>query len=132
GEWMEAVGVAGPCRPHTAMVAAAGAVTPAPIATPMPIFEEVVAPESNSSVAPLFGEVYAKTGSSRIRVLAVFGALLLLAGGGLWGYIDKGGDKRAAAADASAVRDYVASAMSGQTAPADPGGAVSPPRLIGA
>jgi hypothetical protein len=43
----------------------------------------VVASVSNSSLAPLFGEVFAKTGLSRRLVLAVFGALLLLAGGGL-------------------------------------------------
>src|SRR5262249_56144936 len=93
-ELIAAASGAGPGSPHPAMVAAAGAVTPAPIATPMPIFKEVVAPESNSSVAPLFGEVYAKTGSSRIRVLAVFGALLLLPRGGLRGDINKGGAKK--------------------------------------
>src|SRR5262245_37853043 len=54
-ELIMAAGGAGPGSPHPAMVAAAGAVTPAPIATP--ILKEVVAPESNSSVAPLFGEV---------------------------------------------------------------------------
>src|SRR5215813_10141716 len=131
-ELIAAASVAGPGSPHPAMVAAAGAVTPAPIATPMPIFEEVVAPESNSSVAPLFGEVYAKTGSSRIRVLAVFGALLLLAGGGLWGYINKGGDKRAAAANASAVSDKRASTVSGQPATSDRSVTVSPSTSLAA
>jgi LPXTG-motif cell wall-anchored protein len=92
----------------------------------MPIYEEVVAPESNSSVAPLFGEMYAKTGSSRIRLLVVFGALLLLAGGGLWGYKNKGGDERAAAANASAVSDKRASTVNGQPATSDRSVTVSP------
>src|SRR5215510_13322040 len=61
-ELIAAASGAGPGSPHPSVVAAAGAVTPAPIATPI---EEVVVPESNSSVAPLFGEVSAKTGSSR-------------------------------------------------------------------
>src|SRR5262245_1591418 len=125
-ELIAAASGAGLGSPHPAMVAAAGAVTPAPIATPMPIFKEVVAPESNSSVAPLFGEVSAKTGLSRIRVLAVFGALLLLAGGGLWGYINKGGNERAAAANGSAVGDNRASTVNGQPATSDRSATVSP------
>src|SRR5262249_14503009 len=44
-----------PGSPHPTKVAAPGAVTPAPIATP--ILNEVVASESNSSVAPSFGDV---------------------------------------------------------------------------
>ncbi|HEY9430708.1 MAG TPA: protein kinase [Blastocatellia bacterium] len=94
-ELIAAAGSARPGSPHPTKVAAPGAVTPAPIATP--IMKEVVASVSNSSLAPLFGEVSTKMGSSRRLVLAVFGALLLLAGGGLWGYMHKGGNERAAA-----------------------------------
>src|SRR5262245_22948043 len=101
--------------PHPATVPAPGAVTPAPITT----LREMAAPESNSGVAPLFGEVFAKTGSSRRLVLAVFGALLLLAGGGLWGYIHKGGNESAAAANDSAENDKRAATVSGQPAKPD-------------
>src|SRR6266508_354284 len=123
-ELIAAAGGAGPGSPHPATVAAPGAVTPAPIATS--ILKEVVASESNSSVAPLFGEVFAKTGSSRRLVLAVFGALLLLAGGGLWGYMHKGGNERAAAANDSAGSDKRASTVSGQPATPDRSATVSP------
>jgi serine/threonine protein kinase len=123
-ELIAAAGGAGPGSPHPAMVAAPGAVTPAPIATS--ILKEVVASESNSSVAPLFGEVSAKTGSSRRLVLAVFGALLLLAGGGLWGYLHKGGNESAAAANDSAGSDKRASTVSGQPATPDRSATVSP------
>jgi serine/threonine protein kinase len=123
-ELIAAAGRAGPGSPHPAMVAAPGAVTPAPIATS--ILKEVVASESNSSVAPLFGEVSAKTGSSRRLVLAVFGALLLLAGGGLWGYLHKGGNESAAAANDSAGSDKRASTVSGQPATPDRSATVSP------
>src|SRR5262245_56332869 len=125
-ELIAAASGAGPDSPHPAMVAAAGAVTTAPIATPMLILKEVVAPESNSSLAHLFGEVSTYKGSSRIRVLAVFGALLLLAGGGLWGYINKGGDKRAAEANGSPVSDKRASIVRGQRATPDRSATVSP------
>src|SRR5215510_3554778 len=116
----ELIAAAGSARaglPHPAMVVAPGAATPAPIATP--ILKEVVSSESNSSLAPLFGEVSAKMGSSRRLVSAVFGALLLLAGGGLWGYLHKGGNERAAAANDSAGSDKRASSVSGH--PATPG-----------
>src|SRR5262245_1498640 len=116
-ELIAAAGGAEPGSPHPATVAAPGAVTLAPIATS--ILKEVVASESNGSVAPLFGDVFAKTGSSRRLVLAVFGALLLLAGGGLWGYIHKGGNERAAAANDSAGSDKRASTVSGQPATPD-------------
>src|SRR5262245_11553997 len=116
-ELIAAAGGAGPCSLHPATVAASGAVTPAPIATP--ILKEVVASESNCSVAPLFGEVSAKTGSSRRLVLAVFGALILLAGGGLWGYIHNGGNERAMSANDSAGSDKRASTASGQPATPD-------------
>jgi len=125
-ELIAAASGAGPDSPHPAMVAAAGAVTTAPIATPMLILKEVVAPESNSSLAHLFGEVSTYKGSSRIRVLAVFGALLLLAGGGFWGYINKGGDERAAAANGSPVSDKRASTVNGQPATSDRSVTVSP------
>ena len=126
-ELIAAAGGAGPGSPHPATVAAPGAVTPAPIATS--ILKEVVASESNSSVAPLFGEVFAKTGSSRRLVLAVFGALLLLAGGGLWGYMHKGGNERAAAANDSAGSDKRASTVSGQPATPDRSATISPSTL---
>src|SRR5262245_19000037 len=102
-ELIAAAGGAGPGSPHPATFPAPGDVTLVPITTS--ILKEVVASESNSSVAPLFGEVFAKTGSSRRLVLAVFGALLLLAGGGLWGYMHKGGNERVAAANDSAGSD---------------------------
>jgi serine/threonine protein kinase len=123
-ELIAAAGSAKAGSPHPATVAAPGAVTHTPIATS--ILNEVVASESNSSLAPLFGEVFAKTGSSRRLVLAVFGALLLLAGGGLWGYIHKGGNEGAAAANASAVSDKRASTVSGQPATPDRSATVSP------
>ncbi|HEV2665798.1 MAG TPA: serine/threonine-protein kinase, partial [Blastocatellia bacterium] len=116
-ELIAAAGGAGPCSPHPATVAAPGAVTPTPRATP--ILKEVVASESNCSVAPLFGEVSAKTGSSRRLVLAVFGALLLLAGGGLWGYIHDGGNERAVSANDPAGSDKRALTVSGQPATPD-------------
>jgi serine/threonine protein kinase len=78
-ELIAAAGSARPGSTHPATVAAPGVVTPAPIATP--ILKEVVAFESNSGLTPLFGEVSTKMGSSRRLVLAVFGALLLLAVG---------------------------------------------------
>jgi hypothetical protein len=123
-ELIAAAGGAELGSPHPATVAAPGAVTLAPIATS--ILKEVVASESNGSVAPLFGDVFAKTGSSRRFVLAVFGALLLLAGGGLWGYMHKGGNERAAAANNSAGSDRRASTVSGQPATPDRSAAVSP------
>jgi len=121
-ELIAAAGGAGSGLPHPATVAEPEVITPAPITT----LREMAAPESNSSVAPLFGEVFAKTGSSRRLVLAVFGALLLLAGGGLWGYLHNGGNERAAAANDSAGSDKRASTVSAQ--PATPGrsAAVSP------
>src|SRR5215470_1024269 len=122
-ELIAAAGGAGPFSLHPATVAAPGAVTPAPIATP--ILKELVASESNCSVAPLFGEVSAKTGSSRRLLLAVFGALLLLAGGGLWGYIHKGGNERAVTANDSAGSDKRASTVSGQPATSDRSATVS-------
>src|SRR5262245_3515872 len=76
-ELIAAAGSARPGSPHPAMVAAPGAATPAPIATP--ILKEVVSSESNGSLAPLFGEVSTKMGSIRRIVSAVFGALVLLA-----------------------------------------------------
>src|SRR4029453_22789 len=99
-ELIAAVGSARAGSPHPTKVVALGDVTPAPIATP--IWEEVVVYESNGSLALLFGEVSTYKGSSRSLVSAVFGALLLLAGGGLWGYMHKGGNERAAAANDSA------------------------------
>src|SRR5262249_44619766 len=99
---------------HPTKGAAPGAGSAAPKATP--IMNEVVASESNSSVAPSFGDVSTKTGSSRRLVLAVFGALLLLAGGGLWGYMRKGGNERVAAANASTGSDKRASTVNGQPA----------------
>jgi hypothetical protein len=77
-------------------------------------------------LAPLFGEVSTKMGSSRRLVLAVFGALLLLAGGGLWGYMHKGGNERAAAANDSAGNDKRSSTVSGQPATPDRSATVSP------
>jgi serine/threonine protein kinase len=123
-ELIAAAGGAELGSPHPATVAAPGAVTPAPIATS--ILKEVVASESSSSVAPLFGDVFAKTGSDRRLVLAVFGALLLLAGGGLWGYMHMGGNERAAAANRSAGSDKRASTVSGQPATPDRSATVSP------
>src|SRR5262245_9603993 len=116
-ELIAAVGSARPGSPHPTKVAAPGAVTPAPVATP--IVKEVDASESNSSLAPFFGEVSTKMVSSRRLVSAVFGALLLLAGGGLWGYMNKDGNERVAAANDSAGSDKRASTVSGQ--PATPG-----------
>jgi hypothetical protein len=126
-ELIAAAGGARPGSPHPAMVVAPGADTPAPIATP--IFKGVVASESNSSVAPLFGEVFAKKGSSRRLVLAVFGAMLLLAGGGFWGYMHIGWSERAAAANDSAGSDKRASTVSGQPAMPDRSATVSPSTL---
>ena len=123
-ELIAAAGSARPGSPHPTKVAAPGAVTPEPIATP--ILKEVVASVSNSSLAPLFGEVSTKMGSSRRLVLAVFGALLLLAGGGLWGYMHKGGNERAAAANDSAGNDKRSSTVSGQPATPDRSATVSP------
>src|SRR5262247_2888799 len=122
-ELIAAAGSARPGSPHPTKVAAPGAVTSAPIATS--ILKEVVAYESNSSLTPLFGEVSTKMGSSRRLVLAVFGALLLLAGGGLWGYMHKGGNERAAAANDSAGSDKRASTVSGQPAKTDRGVTIS-------
>src|SRR5262247_3777290 len=113
-ELIAAAGSARACSPHPTKVVAPGAVTSAPIATP--ILEEVVVYESNGSLALLFGEVSTYKGSSRRLVLAVFGALLLLAGGGLWGYMHKAGNERAAAANDSAGSDKRASTVSGQPA----------------
>src|SRR5262245_46477974 len=76
-ELIAAVGSARPGSPHPTKVAAPGAVTPAPVATP--IVKEVIASESNGSLAPLFGDVSTKMGSIRRIVSAVFGALVLLA-----------------------------------------------------
>ena len=84
-ELIAAAGSARAGSPHPTKVVALGAVTPAPIATP--IWEEVVVYESNGGLALLFGKVSTYKGSSRRLVLAVFGALLLLAGGGLWMYL---------------------------------------------
>ena len=123
-ELIAAAGSARPGSPHPTKVAAPGAVTPAPIATL--ILKEVAASVSNSSLAPLFGEVSTKMGSSRRLVLAVFGALLLLAGGGLWGYMHKGGNERAAAANDSAGNDKRSSTVSGQPATPYRSATVSP------
>src|SRR5262245_43687249 len=123
-ELIAAVGSARAGSPHPAKVAAPGAVTPAPIATP--IVKEVIASESNGSLAPLFGDVSTKMGSSRRLVSAVFGALLLLAGGGLWWYIHKDGKERSSAAKSSAGNDKRASTASGQPAIPDRGATVSP------
>jgi serine/threonine protein kinase len=116
-ELIAAAGSARAGSPHPTKVVAPGVVTPAPIATP--ILEEVVVYESNGSLALLFGEVSTYKGSSRRLVLAVFGTLLLLAGGGLWGYMHKAGNERAAAANDSVGSDKRASIVSGQ--PATPG-----------
>jgi hypothetical protein len=83
------------------MVTAPGVDTPAPIEPP--ILKEVNTSESNNSVsmslgaAPAFGEMFAKTGSSGRSVLAVFCALLLLAGGvaGLLWYVQAAPDRSA-------------------------------------
>src|SRR5215470_4993839 len=99
-ELIAAAGSAGPGSPHPANVAEPEVITHATVITP--ISREVVAPESNSSMAPLFGEVSTYMGSSRRLVLAVFGVLLLLAVGGLWGYMHESGNERAAAANDSA------------------------------
>jgi hypothetical protein len=123
-ELIAAAGSARTGSPYPATVVAPGVVTPAPIATP--ILKEVVASELSGSLAPLFGEVSTKMGSSRRLVLAVFGALLLLAGGGLWGYMHKGGNERAAAANDSARGDKRASTVSGQPATPDRSATVSP------
>jgi hypothetical protein len=123
-ELIAAAGGAELGSPHPATVAAPGALTPAPIATS--ILKEVVASESDGSVAPLFGEVSTYMGSSRRLVLAVFGALLLLAGGGLWGYMHKAGNERAAAANDSAGSDKRASTVSGQPATPDRSATISP------
>jgi serine/threonine protein kinase len=123
-ELIAAAGSARTGSPYPATVVAPGVVTPAPIATPM--LKEVVASELSGSLAPLFGEVSTKMGSSRRLVLAVFGALLLLAGGGLWGYMHKGGNERAAAANDSAGGDKRASTVSGQPATPDRSATVSP------
>src|SRR5215468_5647289 len=123
-ELIAAAGSASPGSSHPTEVVALGAVTPAPIATPT--LKEVVAYESNSSLAPLFGEVSTYMGSSRRLVLAVFGALLLLAGGGLWGYIQKGGNERVAGANDSAGSDKRASTVSGQPATPDRSATISP------
>jgi serine/threonine-protein kinase len=123
-ELIAAAGRARSGSPHPAKVAAPGAVTPAPIATP--ILKEVVAYESNGSLAPLFGEVSTYMGSSRRLVLAVFGALLLLACGGLWWYMHKAGNERAAAANDSAGTDKRASTVSGQPATPDRSARISP------
>src|SRR5262245_16373460 len=123
-ELIAAAGSARPGSPHPTKVAAPGAVTTAPIATP--ILKELVAFKSNSSLAPLFGEVSTYKGSSRRLVLAVFGALFLLVGGGLWGYMHKAGNERAAAANDSAGGDKLASTVSGQPATPDRSARVSP------
>jgi hypothetical protein len=123
-ELIAAAGSARAGSPHPTKVAAPGAVPPAPIATP--ILKEVIASESNSSLAPLFGEVSTKMGSSRRLVLAVFGALLLLAGGGLWEYMHKGGNERAAATNDSAGSDKRAPTVSGQPATPDRSATVNP------
>src|SRR5262245_40030239 len=123
-ELIAAAGSARAGSPHPTKVVPLGAVTPAPIATP--ILEEVVIYESNGSLALLFGKVSTYKGSSRRLVLAVFGTLLLLAGGGLWGYMHKGGNERAAAANDSAVSDKRASTVSGQPATPDRSATISP------
>jgi len=119
-----AAGSARAGSPHPTKVVALGAVTPAPIATPS--LEQVVFYESNGSLALLFGEVPKYKGSSRRLVLAVFGTLLLLAGGGLWGYMHKAGNERAAAANDSAGSDKRASTVSGQPATPDRSATISP------
>src|SRR5262245_61707718 len=121
-ELIAAAGSARTGSPHPAVVAEPEGITPAPITMLM----EMAAPESNSSVATLFGEVSTKTGSSRKLVLAVFGALLLLAGGRLWGYIHNGGKERAAAANDSAGSDKRASTVSGRPATPDRSATISP------
>jgi serine/threonine protein kinase len=126
-ELIAAAGGARAGSPHPIKVATPGAVMPAPIATS--ILKEVVVSESNSSLAPLFGEVSTKTRSSRRLVLAVFGALLLLAGGGLWGYLHKDGNERAAEANDSAGSDKPASTVSGQPFKPDRSATLSPSTL---
>jgi hypothetical protein len=124
-ELIAAASRARPGSPHLTKVVAPGAVSPAPIATP--ILKEVVDSESNSSLAPLFGDVSTKMGSSRrLIIIAVFVALLLLAGGGLWGYMHKGGNEKAAAANDTAANDNRASTVSGQPATPDRSATVSP------
>jgi serine/threonine protein kinase len=129
-ELIAAAGSARPGSPHPPKVATPGAVTPAPIAKP--ILKEMVDSVSNSGLAPLFGEVSTKMGSSIRFVLAVFGALLLLAGGGLWGYMHKGGNESAAAANDSAGSDKRASTVSGQPATPDRSATVSPSTSLAA
>jgi serine/threonine protein kinase len=123
-ELIAAAGNARAGSPHPTKVVALGAVTPAPMATPK--LEEMIFYESNGSLALLFGKVSTYKGSSRRLVLAVFGALLLLVGGGLWGYMHKGGNERAAAANDSAGSDKRASTVSGQPATPDRSATVSP------
>ncbi len=118
-ELIAAAGNAGPGSPHPAMVAAPEVITPAPVTTPMS--REVGATESNGSVAtllndaPAFGEMFAKTRSGGRLVLLVFGALLLLAGGGLWGYLYNGGNEKAAA-----TNDSTGNGQGGSTASPQP------------
>jgi serine/threonine protein kinase len=123
-ELIAAAGSARAGSPHPTKVVALGDVTPAPIATP--IWEEVIVYESNGSLAMLFGKVSTYKGSSRRLVLAVFGTLLLLAGAGLWGYMHKAGNERAAAANDSAGSDKRASTVSGQPATPDRSATISP------
>jgi serine/threonine protein kinase len=123
-ELIAAAGSARAGSPHLTKVVALGAVTPAPIATP--ILEEAVLYESNGSLALLFGEVSTYKGSSRRLALAVLGTLLLLAGGGLWLYMHKAGNERAAAANDSAGSDKRASTVSGQPATPDRSATISP------
>jgi serine/threonine protein kinase len=122
-ELIAAAGSARTGSPHPATVVAPGVVTPAPITTPKS--REMVTSESNSGLTPLFGEVSTKMGSGRRLVLAVFGVLLLLAGGGLWEYMHKGGNERAAAANDSPGSDKWASTVSGQPATPDRSAKVS-------
>src|SRR6266542_3705195 len=131
-ELIAAAGGAGPGSPHPATVAAPGAVTPAPIATPE--LREMVTPESNRSVATslgaasAFGEMFAKTGSSGKLVLLVFCALLLLAGcvAGLLWYAQKGANEKVAARNDSAGSGQRASTASGQPATPERSETVSP------
>jgi serine/threonine-protein kinase len=127
-ELIAAAGGAAPGSPPPAVVAEPEPVTPAPITT----LEEVAPPESSGSVEPLlydapaFGEISANTGSSVRLVLLVFGALLLMAGGGLWWYLRNIGNESARATNDSAEDSQRVSTASGQQAPLKRGATVNP------